>query len=78
MRSPTDRIKNKAARYITPLTEADLTTMIGFDPSDRDHRRKARNAFERLHEDGAIDLRRDGAEWWLFGPRTPVPPESND
>ena len=78
VRSPTDRIKNKAARYITPLTEADLTTMIGFDPSDRDHRRKARNAFERLHEDGAIDLRRDGAEWWLFGPRTPVPPESND
>ena len=77
VRSPTDRIKNKAARYITPLSEADLTRMIGFDASIRDDRYRARRAFERLNEDAAIDLRRDGAEWWLFGPRTPMPPESN-
>ena len=77
-RSRTDRVENKAARYITPLTEADLATMLGFDPTDRDHRRKARNAFEKLDEDGAIDLRRERREWWLFGPQRLPPTEHTD
>ena len=77
-RSPIDRIKNKATRYVTPLTEAGLTTMLGFNPDDRDHRRKARIAFEKLHEDGAIDLHREGREWWLFGPRTAPRPDPTE
>ena len=66
-RSRTEQVPNTAARYITPLTDADLTRMIGLDATGRDDRYKARRAFERLAEDGVIDLRRDGTDWWLFG-----------
>ena len=50
-----------------PLSEADLTRMIGFDPSNRYRRRDARAAFERMEADGVIEIERSGAGWLLFG-----------
>ena len=49
-----------------PLSEADLTRMIGFDPSNRRRRHDARAAFERMEADGAIEIERDGTSWRLF------------
>ena len=68
IRSATERIDNPAARYVgPPLSEADLTRMIGFDPSNRYRRRDARTAFERMEADGVIEIERSGAGWLLFG-----------
>ena len=67
IRSSTERMPNPATRYIgPPLSEADLTRMIGFDPSDRRRRHDARAAFERMEADGAIEIERDGTNWRLF------------
>ena len=65
-----DRVPNPAARYVRALSLADLTRMIGLDPTNRYRRRDAREAFERLHADGAIDLHHQGTEFYLFGPDT--------
>ena len=43
--------------------------MIGFDGDNRDHRRQARQAFERLDADGIVDMQRKGSGVFLFGPR---------
>ena len=68
IRSATERIDNPAARYVgPPLSEEDLTRMIGFDPSNRYRRRDARAAFERMEADGVIEIERSGAGWLLFG-----------
>ena len=68
IRSATERIDNPAARYVgPPLSEADLTRMIGFDPSNRKLRQYARAAFERMEADGVIEVERDGRGWLLFG-----------
>ena len=37
IRSATERTLNSAERYVAPLSEVDLTRMIGFDPDDRNH-----------------------------------------
>ena len=68
VRSATERIDNPAARYVgPPLSETDLTRMIGFDPSDRRRRHDARAAFERMEADGVIEIEHSGAGWLLFG-----------
>ena len=68
IRSATERIDNPAARYVgPPLSETDLTRMIGFDPSNRKLRQYARAAFERMEADGVIEIERSGAGWLLFG-----------
>ena len=68
IRSATERIDNPAARYVgPPLSEADLTRMIGFDPSNRKLRQYARAAFARMEADGVIEIERSGAGWLLFG-----------
>ena len=68
IRSATERILNPAERYVAPLSEVDLTRMIGFDPIDKRRRYDARVAFNRMEEDGAIEMVRDGtAGWKLFG-----------
>jgi len=51
------------------MDDSDLTRLIGLNPDIRDHRYKARKAFERLHADGVIDLRMDRKEYRIFGPR---------
>lgn len=70
VRSVHETIPNSLARYVTLLHDADLARMIGFDPSDRKRRFDARRAFERLCEDGVIDLSRADRKgfWRLFGP----------
>ena len=67
-RSTTEVIDNPATRYVRGLTEEELTEMIGMNPTDRDHRRRTRQAFERLDDDGVIDLEKDGRVWRIFGP----------
>ena len=69
IRSSHDTVPNPAARYVAPLTDADLARMIGFDGDNRDHRRQARRAFERLDADGIVDMQRKGSGVYLFGPR---------
>ena len=68
VRSDTKRIPNHVSRYVsTRLTESDLARMIGFDPTDRRRRHDARSAFERMDDDGVIDLLRDGKRFGIFG-----------
>ena len=68
IRSATERIDNPAARYAgPPLSEADLTRMIGFDPTSRDHRRYTRRAFERMEAGGVIDIDRSGGGFLIYG-----------
>ena len=68
IRSATERIDNPAAHLAgPPLSEADLTRMIGFDPTDRYRRRDCRDAFARMEADGVIERARDGRRWLLFG-----------
>ena len=62
---------NPTARFVPTLMASDFARMIGFDAEDRRHRSKAREAFERLAEDGVIDLLPEGRrEWWILGVRT--------
>ena len=69
VRSGTRRIPNSAARYTGPdLTEHDLARMIGFDETERRRRHDARFAFERMDDDGVIDLQRSGSRFTIFGP----------
>ena len=69
VRSAHDTEPNKAARFVRPLTDADLARMIGFDGTDKRRRLDARKALERLDADG-IDLQREGRCWRIFGPDT--------
>jgi len=66
-RSRTERKPNPAARYVKAMSEHDLAALIGFDPTVRMYRLRAREAFERLKADGVIDLQRDGKGWRIFG-----------
>ena len=71
VRSAHDTTPNPSARFVRPLTDADLTRMIGFDPANKRRRYDARKAFERLDADGVIDLPRARGGVRLFGPREP-------
>ena len=67
-------VENETApRYSPFLTDSDLARMIGFDGNNRFRRRDARKAFERLDDDGVVDLvpERDGFR--LYGPRASSP-----
>lgn len=68
MRSKSERQPNPLARFVRPLTDAELARLIGFDAGDKRRRHDARKAFERLDADGVLDLRRDGSGVRLFGP----------
>ena len=68
LRSSSVLIENKAARYVKELNDKDLTRMIGFDAENRSLRQNARGAFERLHADRVIDLRREGRGVRIFQP----------
>ena len=62
-------VPNESARFVRPLTDADLARMIGYDPEDKRRRHDARGAFERLHADGVIELVREaGGLVRVFGP----------
>ena len=50
------------------LDDRDLTRMIGLDPNSRDHRYKARRAFEKLGTDGVINIHKDRDGWRIFAP----------
>ena len=67
VRSRHDTVPNPATRFVAPLTDADLARMVGFDGENRDHRYKARQAFERLDADGVLDMQRKGSGVYLFG-----------
>ena len=69
VRSKTNLIPNRITRYVeSELTEHDLARMIGFDPTERRRRHDARFAFERMDNDGVIDLQRNGRHFAIFGP----------
>ena len=72
VRSAHDTEPNPAARFVRPLTDADLARMIGFDGDNRKHRLRARKAFEDLDADGVIDLQREGRALADFWARSPV------
>ena len=67
VRSTDRRVPNPAARFVRPLSDVDLTRMIGLDQSIRKYRWSARKAFERLSADNVIDLQRDDGGWRIFG-----------
>ena len=61
---------NPTARFAPKLTNADLARMIGFDATNKLHRARAREAFERLAADEVIDLQRETpTEWRVLGVR---------
>ena len=72
IRSVNRRIPNYAARFVSGLTDHDLTSMIGLDPDNKRHRHEARKVFERLHADTVIDLHRivtgRHTRFAIFGP----------
>ncbi|MDE0379633.1 MAG: hypothetical protein OXI20_10370 [Rhodospirillales bacterium] len=51
-------IPNPAARFVGRLTDDDLRRAVGL-VEHRENRKRARVAFERLHADGVIELRRE-------------------
>ena len=65
---------NPASRYVQGFTDADLATMIGFDGTNKRRRHDARKAFERLADDGVLELDRQGGKVRLFG-RSPAKKE---
>ena len=68
IRSATERIDNPAVRYVgPPLSEHDLTRMIGFDPTEKNHRRYTRAAFKRMESDGVIEIDRSGDGVVIYG-----------
>lgn len=58
VRDPNRNVPNPAARFVGRLTDDDLRRAIGL-VEHRENRRRARVAFERLHADGVIELRRE-------------------
>ncbi len=71
VRSETETTPNPASRYVAGLTDSDLAQLIGYArkrAAGRRERHRAREVFERLAEDGVIDLQRDGKLWRIFGP----------
>ena len=69
IRSANELVPNPSARFVHGYSKDDLTRMAGMDPKDHNHRFRAMDAFNRLHDDGVIDLQRDGSDWRIFGPR---------
>ena len=59
IRSETKLIPNPAAKFNPLLSVRDLTLMIGFDPDNRDQRRRALEGFEEIGADGVIDFKRE-------------------
>ena len=58
------------AHFAPSLTDREAAGLIGFDPGSRDHRRRAREALERLDGDNLIDLQDCGSgRFRIYGPR---------
>ena len=69
IRSTTELEANPAARFVRPLSDRDLTAMIGLDPDDRKHRLRSREAFEGLNRARIIDLQHERRGARIFEPR---------
>ena len=63
---------NPLTRYVKGLNKAQLAQSIGLDAADRHNRRNALGAFERLADDGIIDLQKEGrgrgVQYHIFAP----------
>ncbi len=59
---------NPSTRYVRGLTKGELTEMIGLDLNRRNNPGRAIDAFERLADDGVIELVREHNLWRIFGP----------
>ena len=68
---------NPSTRYVRGLTKGELTEMIGLDTHIRVNPKRAISAFERLADDGIIDLVREGSLWRIFGPTKSYPQPSS-
>ncbi len=60
------QVANPAAQFVRSYSKHDLTRMAGMDPSNKVHRHRALAAFEHLHNDGVIEMHRDGNHWRIF------------
>ena len=69
VRSAVERVPNPAARFAGWLTDDDVRRMVGLHADTRTNRKRAREALDRLADDGVVvlDRRRDGTVR-LFGP----------
>ena len=74
VRSLTERVPNRLARFVPFLSDAEVARLVGCDPSDRRRRHEARRAIETLESDGVIEIVRARGGVYLFGP--PVPTSS--
>ena len=59
-RSKTNFVENPSRRFVKPLQEPDLVHMLGLSKKSRTNRKRALKVFERLHDDGVIDLHEKG------------------
>ena len=60
VRSETEFEPNPAVRYVKGLTKVQLTEAIGLDSTNRANQRETMKAFERMEDDGVIDLQTEG------------------
>lgn len=67
VRSATEQIDNRHARYVPTLTDADLARMIGLDGDSRVYRQRARKALSQLEADGVVELARERGGLRIFG-----------
>ena len=72
VRSQTDFEPNPAARYVKGLNKAQLAEAIGLDAQYTANHGRALDAFERLNDDGMIDLQKEGrgqgVKYYIYGP----------
>lgn len=59
----------RAERLVRPHTKRDLARFCAMNPNIREDRRRAVAHFEKIDDDGYIDLRREGDMWRIFAPR---------
>lgn len=66
-----DQLMPHPMAHLAPsLTDREAAGLIGFDSDNRDHRRRSREALERLDADKVIDVRACGrGRFQIFGPR---------
>ena len=69
VRDTGDQVPNPSSRYVTNLTRAQLSWMVGLSPADRRDARRAVNTFKGLDADGCIEfVQIDADAYKVFAP----------
>ena len=66
VRATHETAQNPLRHLVLPVTDHDLARMMRLDPTDKRRRHDARRAFERISDDGVIDLKRERRRLYLF------------